>query len=221
MGKVVRANIGCGPTPLPGWENVDNSPSVIIGRSPLVTRMLRRLALINENQARVARAAHQYGVRRATATRLPFRDASVDVVYSSHMVEHLDPGEVEAFLAECRRVMKPGGWLRVVVPDLERLIQAYIEDTDADRLVRSLLLAVPRPRGFRRVAEAFLVGHRGHRWMYDHRSLTRLIQSAGFVNVQTTRPGETMIPDPGDLDLRQREEESIYVEAQQPGRGSA
>jgi SAM-dependent methyltransferase len=195
---------------------VDNSPSVLIGRVPFLTRVLERLALINEHQAEVARNAHAYDIRRGKATRLPFKDSTVDVVYSSHMLEHLDREDAVAFLAECRRVLKPGGWLRIAVPDLEQLIHAYLKDADADHLVASLRLAVPLPRGFRRAAEAFLVGHRGHRWMYDVRSLTRLVQGGGFASVQVLGAGQTMIPDVGELDLREREAESLYVEAQHP-----
>ncbi|MEM9703666.1 MAG: class I SAM-dependent methyltransferase, partial [Planctomycetota bacterium] len=49
---------------------------------------------------------------------LPFEDGAYDFVYHSHVLEHFRPADVPAFLSECRRVLRPGGVLRVVVPDL-------------------------------------------------------------------------------------------------------
>lgn len=57
----------------------------------------------------------------ADATALPFDDGSVDAVYAGHCLEHNDPGEIPAILAEVRRVLKPGGLFCAVAPDLDRI----------------------------------------------------------------------------------------------------
>lgn len=57
----------------------------------------------------------------ADAADLPFGDASVDAVYAGHCLEHNDPSELPAILTEIRRVLKPGGLLCVVAPDLDRI----------------------------------------------------------------------------------------------------
>ncbi|MBK9493929.1 MAG: methyltransferase domain-containing protein [Xanthomonadales bacterium] len=57
--------------------------------------------------------------------RLPFDDAVASHVYASHLLEHLMyPGQVAAFLRECRRVLVPDGVLRLVVPDMGKFLQA-------------------------------------------------------------------------------------------------
>jgi hypothetical protein len=56
----------------------------------------------------------------------------------------------------------------------------------------------------------------GHRWMYDRDSLAKLVEEAGFDEIEILEPGETRIPEPGPLDLREREEGSIYLEAVRP-----
>lgn len=57
---------------------------------------------------------------------IPFPDASFDVVYHSHLLEHFPKTEVELFLRECCRVLRPHGVLRVVVPDLEQIVCTYL-----------------------------------------------------------------------------------------------
>lgn len=57
---------------------------------------------------------------------LPFSEAKFDVVYHSHLLEHLPKNYAPIFLQECYRVLKPGGIIRVVVPDLEQIARLYL-----------------------------------------------------------------------------------------------
>src|SRR4030065_882711 len=57
---------------------------------------------------------------------LPFKNDEFDMVYCSHLLEHLNQKEARLFLNECRRVLKKGGIMRVVVPDLEEIVQLYL-----------------------------------------------------------------------------------------------
>jgi predicted SAM-dependent methyltransferase len=58
---------------------------------------------------------------------IPFPNDTFDVVYHSHLLEHLTLVDGKNFLKECYRVLKPKGILRIVVPDLERIIKEYIK----------------------------------------------------------------------------------------------
>lgn len=58
---------------------------------------------------------------------IPFKGNSFDAVYHSHVLEHFPKNQALPFLKECYRVLKPGGWLRVVVPDLEKLCREYLK----------------------------------------------------------------------------------------------
>lgn len=58
---------------------------------------------------------------------LPYDDSQFDAVYHSHVLEHLDPKDGEDLLEECYRVLKPGGILRVVVPNLEQIATLYLK----------------------------------------------------------------------------------------------
>lgn len=57
--------------------------------------------------------------------RLPWPSASVELLYTSHLIEHLRPSSAEALFAEIRRVLKPGGVARFVCPDMSKLRSAY------------------------------------------------------------------------------------------------
>jgi predicted SAM-dependent methyltransferase len=57
---------------------------------------------------------------------LPFPDGSCDAIYSCHSLEHFDQRDAKNLLFECRRVLKPNGILRIVVPDLENIAKTYL-----------------------------------------------------------------------------------------------
>jgi len=64
-------------------------------------------------------------------TPLPLPDASCAAVYSSHVLEHFNRAQAPRFLRECWRVLRPGGILRLVVPDLETIARLYLENLQA------------------------------------------------------------------------------------------
>ena len=78
-------------------------------------------------------------------SRLPINNNSAELVYSSHFLEHIPRDKVDSFLLECWRILKPGGVLRLVVPDLENLCRIYLYHRDqcehekADFVVLELL----------------------------------------------------------------------------------
>jgi predicted SAM-dependent methyltransferase len=53
--------------------------------------------------------------------RLPFPDDHADFIYAEHVVEHVDYQAALRFLRRGRRVLKPGGVIRICVPSLENI----------------------------------------------------------------------------------------------------
>jgi len=90
-------NIGCGGRIHKDWVNIDKCPVNLF--------------------------VQQCDVERG----LPFLDNQFDVVYHSHVLEHFEMMVAGSFVKECLRVLKPGGILRVVVPDLEQIVLAYLQ----------------------------------------------------------------------------------------------
>jgi predicted SAM-dependent methyltransferase len=210
----VRLNIGCGRSPTPDWINYDNSPSVRLARWPMLTSLAARLGLIDPHAMAFATFCRSHRIRHADAARrIPHADGTIDAIYSSHMLEHLDRAEARSFLAECRRVLKPGGILRLVVPDLRYLAYIYLRYNDAEGFLHHLQFDLDKPRGPVARLRRLLSGGRGHHWMYDRESLLALVEGAGFVNVEVMEQGRTHIEEPGMLDLNEREDDSFCVEA--------
>ncbi|MBT0653035.1 class I SAM-dependent methyltransferase [Geomobilimonas luticola] len=64
---------------------------------------------------------------------IPFPDEMFDVVYHSHLLEHLPLENALPFIKECFRVLKPGGIVRILVPDLEQIARLYLEKLSSAR----------------------------------------------------------------------------------------
>lgn len=209
-----RINIGCGQTPTHGWYNYDNSFSIRIARYPILAKLLMSLGILNKHQMGYIEYVLNNNILWADATKcIPVPDESIDVIYTSHMIEHLDRDEVKLFLSEAYRVLVHGGIIRVVVPDIKKQVSIYNENNDADVLIDHMYLSKSKNKTLLSKFIYLFVGDRHHKWMYDGASLARLLSSAGFMSCTVQPAGSTIINDPGELNLREREDESVYVEA--------
>src|SRR5688500_12435287 len=72
-----------------------------------------------------------------------FEDDSAELIYSSHNFEYFDRIEGLKVLREWRRVLKPGGTLRIAVPDFDKLIEVYRLTGDANRIMGPLFGRMP------------------------------------------------------------------------------
>jgi SAM-dependent methyltransferase len=127
MSNNILLNIGCGSTHHEDWVNID------------MTSSHRRVRAVNILKG------------------LPFVNGSAAVCYSSHVLEHLSCEGARSLLLECMRVLKPGGIIRLAVPDLEGIVREYIrlldqvtnkkmDDTSYDWIVLELLDQLVRVR---------------------------------------------------------------------------
>lgn len=213
-----RINIGCGMTLTEGWLNFDNSPSVRLSAWPVVWKTLSRLGIISSAQrSYIEFCARNHVVYANAVSRIPLEDGSVEAVYSSHMLEHLNRDEAEGFLSEALRVLQPGGVIRLALPDLAMAVDSYRRDGDADAFIDGLLVAAPPLSSLKDRLRLLFSGYRHHQWMYDGNSLMALVGRNGFADAVIQPPGQTMIGDPGSLDLQERSDQSVYVEARKPG----
>ncbi len=212
-----RINIGCGQTPTRGWRNFDNSLSLRFSNIPLLPFIMYRLRIFDSTQYSFIRFARQNCIEYGDATKgLPILSGTIDALYTSHMLEHLDRNGAELFLDEAFRILRFGGIIRIAVPDLKKLIIQYIESDNANTFIEATRLCVPVAKTFLQRLYLLLVGPRNHQWMYDGNSLSAILEKHGFEKVEVMHPGHTRIHEHQPLDLHERLSESVYVEAQKP-----
>jgi predicted SAM-dependent methyltransferase len=197
-------HLGCGLTAPAEWVNVDGSWNAWFAKRPRLRRALSAVRLVPRSQTAVDWPTN---VQRADLRgRLPFPDASFDAVFSSHTLEHLHRSEAVRLLRESYRVLKPGGRVRGVVPDLRAIVEEYLgtrtlaEPRHADDRARQMcdrLLMRPERAPHRGAAYAVysnLTDFHSHKWMYDGDSLVKLFEEAGFLDCRVRGFRESNIP---------------------------
>ena len=147
------------------------------------------------------------------AEKLDFDNGEFDLIFSCIMFHETSRKALPKILKECHRVLEKGGVLRIVVPDMKKLIEAYLVDKDSDKFLENSLLACPSITTLKEKIYFLLIGFRHHQWMYDFYSLKRLIANHGFKNIVEQSPGTSLIEKPDDLNLNERADESLYIEA--------
>jgi predicted SAM-dependent methyltransferase len=208
-------HLGCGADVVPGWVNIDKSPSILLSRAPRLRKALGRVGILTPAQAR---GFPPGAVRADVSKRIPAADASAEFAYSSHMIEHMSRWQALSFFRECRRVLRPGGVLRLATPDLEEMIRDYSHNrspllaeqpTRADAFCAEYGAYSDPPSIVRRFVKKWLGGE-SHQWLYDAESLTFLLRESGFAEVTRCSYRKGTVP---DLDLVENRERGLFVEA--------
>jgi len=165
---------GCGLCSPDEWLNYDSSPTLRLQRLPLIGQLV---------------PSGPYGRFPSTVmygdivNGLPLQDGAAELLYCSHVLEHLSLSDLRLALRNCRRVLRPGGTFRLVLPDIEYLVEQYRIDRSSQASIRfmedTLLGRKTRPRGLGGIARDWL-GNSRHLWMWDYKGLAAELRDAGF-----------------------------------------
>jgi predicted SAM-dependent methyltransferase len=155
----IYLNIGCGENFHPDFINTDVAPSFC--------------ELIKLNWILRPRKARCF-------LNITYRDKWLsevaDGIVFSHVLEHVKPNQIIAALENINAYLKPGGVLRISVPDLSTYDQ---DPVPADQCVKTTILA-----------KNSLVYDWGHKFMFDAPLLTALLEKVGFVDVHVVNFNE-------------------------------
>ena len=199
----IRLNIACGPNVFPNWINIDK-----VDMSEYI-EFLRRGPTVGmpPEQKRLAervRASPTEFVQRDIRKGIPYGDGTVDLIVAGQFIEHLNPMyEAPSFVRECRRVLKPGGIVRISTPDFGLILDRFREGD-------LLEFAHEQPEAYRTAKSEWtrlgyiLFGslgpcstsenYEGHQMAYSEASILELLQYAGFADITFWRPGRSQSP---------------------------
>ena len=164
-----RLHLGCGDHRLEDWVNVDVAKTFAAG-------------LIADG-----------------SRCLPFPDGGFAFIHCEDLLEHLDFENGLAMLRECFRILRKGGVLRILTPDLRALVEQVYRDADPRQLAwceRELSASGPC-----QALNAHLRMKGEHRFVYDEEELTRVLRGIGF-EVARVRWNDSSHPELRYLDLR-------------------
>lgn len=178
----VKLHYGCGPRILPGWVNID--------------------AFYNPG----------IDIQMDLRMPLPLRSGSTRLIFAEHVLEHMDAvTHVPRILGEFYRILKPGGAVRIIVPDLRKYCEAFVR-----RDVEWLKAARPDCPTHTAAMNSLFYDH-FHRFIYDSDAFSQRLQRAGFVNIAPTRYRESRVPELAvDVPEGPRSRESLCIEASKP-----
>ena len=102
-----------------------------------------------------------------------FSDNSVEEIYASHVIDYFDREEIKSVLKEWKRVLKENGVLRLAVPNFPELIKVYEISDDLSKILGPLY-------GKWKIDKKNIY----HKTVYDEKSLTIILEQAGFRNIR-------------------------------------
>lgn len=192
---MLKVQFGCGLSQPSGWENYDSSPSLFIARIPLSRSIAKAIIpFLGKNNfsdfkqifQNIASTKALYG---DVIKGLPLKSNSVDLLYASHVLEHIPFRSFQKSLKECRRILNKEGIFRLCVPDFKYYINNYLNSKSntksIDFCLDTLLGMEYYPNIFTRM--------RGdkHQIMFDEETLYNQLELAGFHQIRSASFGDS------------------------------
>ena len=170
-------NIGCGASPIQGWINYDFDKFIFFAKINMIRLLLKQFYFIPDDYKIFMDQVIKYDICFANAGEyIPEKDCSVDVLYSSHMLEHLDQSETDIFMKESKRILVSGGVIRIIVPDFDILINDYSVNNNPQNFVDNSCLVGEKPKSLIKKLQYLIQGHGWHYSMYNKKTLIALFK---------------------------------------------
>ena len=198
-----KLNLGCASQVVDGWINVDYFLGARLAKLPLFTFLNSKLKIFKMNWSK--------DIFLHDLTRpLPWNSNAVDEIYTSHTLEHLSREDGLSLIAECYRVLKCGGVLRIVVPDLQVIVGKYNSGSiKSDEFIEALGATQHKPKGLRGIIKKLT--QYPHQCMYTTERLKEIMESNGL-DTTPKKFGESLIADIEKIELEGRTKSAVVLE---------
>jgi SAM-dependent methyltransferase len=171
---------GCGWCAPEGWHNFDDSFTLAFEQLPLMGR------LYTKNSQRFPDRVRYGDIVKG----LPLAAECANGVYASHVLEHLTYTDCIQALRNTYRLLRPGGYFRLIVPDLEAAAQQYVASLKGQSpfanglfMEATALGRKERPRGIGRRIHSWLNSSM-HLWMWDYPAMAQALEGQGFRSIR-------------------------------------
>jgi predicted SAM-dependent methyltransferase len=125
----------------------------------------------------------------------PFKDNTFDYILNSHLIEHITFNDGQFMINECHRVLKPGGKLRIGTPDLDVIIELFIQKKSEDQQDFMKLMIKKINQDIDHSQETFVINKvfcgDEHKFIYNYHTLKNAMEDAGFKNITRHKFGES------------------------------
>jgi len=203
----IKLNLGSGPSGINGWLNYDSGVLPWLSRHSQLRRLVCFLGLLPKSYDVIWPETQLVDIRN----RFPLDDNSTDNIYCSQVLEHFELYQAQEILREAHRVLKPGGLIRVSVPDIKKMFSLDITPREINVLWWGYEKDIPPTNFFVKISRLFI---RDHQWHYDETSMKQLLSDSGFKNIEilSFRKGKT--PDLARVEIGIHRKHSLYIESQ-------
>jgi predicted SAM-dependent methyltransferase len=207
--ETIKINLGCGPDGIEGWVNYDWGWLPFISRYQWLLKILIKIKILNKNYLKVWPETTLQDLREG----IPQKDNSADWIYCSNFFEHLEKYQTENLLEECYRILKNVGSLRIVMPNVRKIVNEYLKTNNADKFCSEFYGFDKNvtQKGFK--SWLYRIAIRGHLWMYDEESIMDLLKNVGFKRITKSEFRKSKMPDVKKLDLAVHQKLGMYIEA--------
>ena len=185
--KAQYTQFGCGLCAPPEWLNFDASPSLRLQRLPIIGPLVPGGAF-GKFPSNVF-----YG---DIVKGLPIPEDSVELLYCSHILEHLALNEFRQALKHCYCHLNSGGIFRFVLPDLECLARNYLNSDDPNACIEFMRLSCLGKEERNYSLTSFLrewLGGSEHLWMWDYKGMSQELEEVGFTEIRRAKFGDSGI----------------------------
>jgi predicted SAM-dependent methyltransferase len=211
----IKLNLGSGPSGINGWLNYDTGVLPWLSKRPRLRHLICALGLLPESYDVDWPAIQLVDIRH----RFPLEDNSVDNIYCSQVIEHFEKYEALDILKESFRVLKPGGVIRISVPDIGKMLENYNEQREKDPQTAARVMNVLWWGYEKDIKAKSIIGKvsrffiRDHQWHYNAESMKNLLAQAGFTKAKSFPFRNGATPDLNRLEIEIHKKHSLFIEA--------